>query len=136
MNRLLLILAVTLAASGCTTGANFAKFDSKSKAMTIGPINDSGLQSDAEILPGGQALYQEQLMNTQVEVQSHSNSKQKLYYQWRWFDSDNFPLGEDAWHWIQLDPNDKKMLTGIASQARATRAEFLLRRPSSEDHEN
>jgi len=122
---------------GCGGGINYARFDAKAKTVEVGPINNSSLQHDCEIVDGtGRALYQEQLMQCSIELQSHSHDSQKLYYKWRWLDSDGFALSEDPWRFLPLMGDDHKQVTGTATQPRAVKAEFLLRHRSSDDHEN
>ena len=121
--------------AGCGGGINVAQFDAKAKTFTVGPINNGSLQRDCEIV-SGKALYQEQLMNCTVELQSHTHDSQKLYYTWRWIDSDGFTLKEDPWMGIQLMGDEHKMLQGMATAPRAVKAEFWLRHRSTDDHEN
>jgi uncharacterized protein YcfL len=132
------VLALTLFAgllAGCGGGVNVAQFDAKAKTFSIGPINNGSLQSDCEIVTG-KALYQEQLMQCSIELQSRTSSSQKVYYTWRWMDSDGFSLAEEPWHFLPLMGNERKMVTGTASAPRAVKAEFLLRERSEDDHEN
>lgn len=126
--------ALVLALAGCGGGVNIAEIDARSKQFNLVAINDGGLQSDAEIV-GGKALYQEQLMQALVEVQSHENDSQKLYYKWNWQDQDGFPLKEEPWQFLVLNGNERKLLTGTASAPRAERCQFLLRRPNTKDGE-
>jgi hypothetical protein len=133
--KTLLALSVVAGLVGCGGGVNVAQFDAKAKSFTIGPINNGSLQSDCEIV-NGKALYQEQLMQCAIELQSHTHDSQKLYYTWRWMDSDGFSLAEEPWHFLPLLGDERKMLTGTATAPRAVKAEFLLRHRSTDDHEN
>jgi hypothetical protein len=129
------ILALSLALAGCGGGINFARFDAKAKTFDIGPINNGSLQSDCEIVTG-KALYQEQLMQCSIELQSHTHDSQKVYYTWRWEDSDGFTLAEEPWHFLALMGDEHKLVTGTATAPRAVKAEFLIRHRSEDDHEN
>jgi hypothetical protein len=129
------LLALSLAlVAGCGGGVNIAQVDPKT-GFHLGPINNGSLQSDAEI-ETGRALYQERLMQCWIEIQSHLNDSQKLYYKWNWFDADGAPLQEEGWHFVPFKGNERKTVMGTATAPGATRAEFLLRRRSTDDHEN
>src|SRR5207302_213682 len=101
----------------------------KAKSFELGPINNPSLQSDCEIV-SGRALYQEQLMQCSIELQSHTHDSQKLYYSWRWMDSDGFALSDDPWRFLPLLGDEHKQLSGTATQPRAVKAEFLIRHRS------
>lgn len=131
----LVLGALALALVGCGGGVNVAQLDGRSKEFRIVSIGDSGLQSDAEIVTG-KALYQEQLMEGYVEIQSTENDTQKLYYKWTWFDSDEFQLTEQPWQFLVLNGNERKQVKGTAPQPRAVRAQFALRRPNTDEREN
>lgn len=133
--KTLLALALAVGLVGCGGGINVARFDAKAKTFDLGPINNGSLQSDCEIVTG-RALYQEQLMQCSVELQSHTNDSKKVYYTWRWIDSDGFMLAEEPWHFLPLLGNEKKLVTGTATAPRAVKAEFILRNRSTDDHEN
>jgi hypothetical protein len=129
-----LALFVLATLAGCAGEINYAELDAKAKSFSIGPINNGSLQSDCEIV-SGKALYQEQLMQVTIELQSHIHRHQKVYYSWRWIDGDGYALPDDPWHWVELMGDEDRSITGTATAPRAVKAQFLLRRPSSEDHE-
>ena len=130
------ILTLVLSAlAGCGGGINVAQYDAKAKSFSIGPINNPSLQSDCEIV-SGKALYQEQLMQCSIELQSHTHDSQKLYYTWRWMDPDGYTLAEEPWRFLPLVGDEHKMLTGTATAPRAVKAEFWIRHRSKDDHEN
>lgn len=135
LGSLYAVLGVLLLVAGCGGGVNIAEVDARSKKFAIVAINDGSLQSDAEIV-NGRALYQEQLLQAVIEVNSHSNGSQKLYYKFNWFDGDDFPLAEAHWQFLPLLGNERKVVTANAPQPKAVRCQFMLRRPSSDDHEN
>ena len=126
---------VALFAIGCGGGVNMMTINAKSKSNDL-VINNPSLQGDAEIM-SGKALYNEQLMQAFVEIQSHSNDSQKLYYRFVWYDTDGFELpGTGGWHFLPLVGNEKKQVSAAAGAPRAERAEFSLRRRSTDDREN
>lgn len=125
-------LVATLA--GCGGGVNVLVLDAKAKTTDL-QINNSSLQSDCEIVTG-KALYNEQIMQIVVDLQSHLNDSQKLYWKCAWKDSDGFPLNETGWHFLPFKGNERKSITDSAPQPRAERCEFLIRRRSTDDHEN
>jgi hypothetical protein len=135
LRKSLVALALVACLAGCGGGVNVAQFDAKAKSFSIGPINNGSLQSDCEIV-NGKALYQEQLMECSVELQSHTHDSQKVYYTWRWMDSDGYPLAEEPWHFLPLLGDERKIVKGSATAPRAVKAEFLLRHRSTDDHEN
>jgi uncharacterized protein YcfL len=128
------LLGLVAVLTGCGGGVNILNINAKTKTSDM-IINNSSLQSDAEIVTG-KALYNEQLMQAVVEIQSHTNDSQKLYYKFSWFDSDGFPLPETSWSFVPLLGNEHKVLTGTASAPRAEKCEFAIRRRSTDDREN
>lgn len=132
--RLLGTLGVVLVLAGCGGGVNVYMIDAKAKTTDL-TISNSSLQSDCEIV-SGKALYQEQLMQAFVSLQSHTNDSQKLYYKFNWYDSDGVLMGEEGWTFLALKGNEPYQARGTATGPRAQRCEFMIRRRSKDDHEN
>ena len=130
-----LVALVLSVVAGCGGGVNIAEFDAKKKTFTLGPINNPSLQRDCEIVDG-KALYQEQLMQVSIRLQSHTHDSQKLYYTWRWIDGDGYMLQEEPWHFLALMGDEERPLTGTATAPRAEKAQFIIRHRSTDDHEN
>ena len=132
--RTVLVALAMAVVAGCGGGVNILELDAKAHSATK-TINNSSLESDATIL-GGKPLYQGDIMQCFVNLQSNTNDSQKLYYKFFWFDADGAQLGDDHWSWINLLGHQPKTINASAPTPRAERAQFLLRRRSTDDHEN
>ena len=133
VRSVLVALAIAVAA-GCGGGVNILELDAKAHSVSK-TINNSSLESDTTI-QGGKPLYLQDMMQCFINLQSNTNDSQKLYYKFFWFDADGAQLGDDHWSFITLKGHEPRTLSATAPTPRAERAQFMLRRRSTDDHEN
>jgi hypothetical protein len=123
-------LLVGLAGLGgcCSYGeaANRLSINAKAKSQSRETPN-CGLDRDAPI-QNGAALYNDQLLQCQVEILSTVSGQQKLEYMFEFYDADGFKLQDTSgWNTLILDAGGRKTCQSSSPKPGAEKVVFSMR---------
>jgi len=93
-------------------------------------INNETLQKEIIIGIGSDRTNENNILEAFVDVQSKVNKPTTLQYRFRWFDKENYEVGQNLSMWIPLflEPKDSIKVTGVAPTPKANSFKFYLKR--------
>lgn len=93
-------------------------------------INNLQLQKEITIGIGSDRTNDNGIMEAFVDVKSNINKPVTLQYRFRWFDNEDYEVGENMSMWIPLflEPKDSIKVTGTAPTPKADNFKFYLKK--------
>jgi len=93
-------------------------------------INNVALQQEVTIGVGSDRTNNNDIMEAFVDVQSKVNKPVTLQYRFRWYDNEDYEVGQNMSMWIPLflEPRDSIKVTGVAPTPKADNFKFYLKR--------
>ena len=103
------------------------------KSLSLPPqvvINNVQLQKEITIGIGSDRTNDNNILEAFVDVRSNMNSSTTLQYRFRWFDNEDYEVGQNMSMWIPLflEPRDSIKVTGVAPTPKADSFKFYLKR--------
>lgn len=131
MKNIYLIL-ILISFVGCTSTINN---DSRvaNQILSLPPqvvINNVQLQKEVTIGVGSDRTNNNDILEAFIDVRSNINKSVTLQYRFRWFDSEDYEVGENMSMWIPLflEPKDSIKVTGVAPTPKADSFKFYLKK--------
>ena len=93
-------------------------------------INNVALQQEVTIGVGSDRTNNNDIMEAFIDVQSKVNKPVTLQYRFRWYDNEDYEVGQNMSMWIPLflEPRDSIKVTGVAPTPKADNFKFYLKR--------
>jgi len=93
-------------------------------------INNVALQQEVTIGVGSDRTNDNDIMEAFVDVQSKVNKPVTLQYRFRWYDNEDYEVGQNMSMWIPLflESRDSIKVTGVAPTPKADNFKFYLKR--------
>jgi len=115
------------------TGCSSYKSKVANKSLSLPPqvvINNVQLQKEVTIGIGSDRTNNNDILEAFVDVQSNVNKSVTLQYRFRWFDNEDYEVGQNMSMWIPLflEPRDSIKVTGVAPTPKADSFKFYLKR--------
>ena len=116
-------------AYGCTS--NSLKVANQS--LSLPPqvvINNVQLQKEITIGIGSDRTNDNDILEAFVDVQSKVSNAVTLQYRFRWFDKEDYEVGQNMSMWLPLflEPKDSIKVTGVAPTPKADSFKFYLKK--------
>ena len=115
------------------TGCSSYKSKVAKQSLSLTPqvvINNVQLQKEVTIGIGSDRTNNNDILEAFVDVQSNVNKSVTLQYRFRWFDNEDYEVGQNMSMWIPLflEPRDSIKVTGVAPTPKADSFKFYLKR--------
>ena len=115
------------------TGCSSYKSKVANQSLSLPPqvvINNVQLQKEVTIGIGSDRTNNNDILEAFVDVQSNVNKSVTLQYRFRWFDNEDYEVGQNMSMWIPLflEPRDSIKVTGVAPTPKADSFKFYLKR--------
>ena len=93
-------------------------------------INNVQLQKEVTIGVGSDRTNDNNILEAFVDVKSNVNKAVTLQYRFRWFDKEDYEVGQNMSMWIPLflEPRDSIKVTGVSPTPKADSFKFYLKR--------
>ncbi len=93
-------------------------------------INNPQLQKEITIGVGSDRTNDNDIMEAFVNVKNNTDEETTLYYRFRWFDVEDYEVGENMSMWkpLFLGAKDFKKVKGIAPNSKADNFKFYIKK--------
>lgn len=93
-------------------------------------INNPQLQKEITIGVGSDRTNDNEIMEAFVNVTNNTDEEATLYYRFRWFDVEDYEVGENMsiWKPLFLGAKDFKKVVGIAPNSKADNFKFYIKK--------
>jgi len=93
-------------------------------------INNPKLQKEITIGVGSDRTNENDIMEAFVNVTNNTDKEATLYYRFRWFDVEEYEVGENMSMWkpIFLGAKDFKKVVGVAPTPKADNFKFYIKK--------
>jgi len=127
MNKIYLLIAFIL--TGCSS---YIK-NVPNKSISLPPqviINNPQLQKEITIGVGSDRTNNNDIMEAFVNVTNNTENEYTLYYRFRWFDVEDYEVGENMsiWKPLFLGAKDFKKVVGVAPTPKANSFKFYIKK--------
>ena len=129
MKSLTLFLLIPFFIMGCSNNAKYVANQSLSLPPQV-VINNVQLQKEVTIGVGSDRTNNNDILEAFIDVESNVNKSVTLQYRFRWYDNEDYEVGQNMSIWIPLflEPRDSIKVTGVAPTPKADSFKLYLKR--------
>jgi uncharacterized protein YcfL len=93
-------------------------------------INNPQLQREVSIGVGSDRTNDNDVLEAFVDISNNTETKQTLYYRFRWFDIEDYEVGENLsiWKPLFLEAKDSQKIKGIAPTPKANSFKLYIKK--------
>lgn len=115
------------------TGCSSYSKNVPNKSISLPPqviINNSQLQEEISIGVGSDRTNNNDIMEAYVDVTNNTEDKSTLYYRFRWYDVEDYQVGEgmSMWKPLFLEAKDFQKVVGVAPTPKAHSFKFYIKK--------